>query len=92
MGQPPIVVPGHGNLGGTEIATQVLDYFKETRKLVAERKSNKTRESAVVKQLEPIVQNHIQRGSRMSISHLPCVILWSYHSFYLTTIDDLPSD
>lgn len=31
--QPRIVVPGHGNLGGVEIAIQVLDYFKDIRKL-----------------------------------------------------------
>ena len=31
---PRIIVPGHGNLGGTEIARQVADYFTETRQLV----------------------------------------------------------
>lgn len=32
--QPRLIVPGHGNLGGTEIATDVLGYFKEVRALV----------------------------------------------------------
>jgi glyoxylase-like metal-dependent hydrolase (beta-lactamase superfamily II) len=32
---PHIVVPGHGNLGGTEIADQVRTYLENTRKLVA---------------------------------------------------------
>ena len=31
---PRIVVPGHGNLGGTEIAEQVRAYLENTRKLV----------------------------------------------------------
>ena len=32
--QPRLIVPGHGNLGGTEVATDVLGYFKEVRALV----------------------------------------------------------
>ncbi len=32
---PRIVVPGHGNLGGTEIAEQVRAYLEATRQLVA---------------------------------------------------------
>ena len=27
--QPHLIVPGHGNLGGPEIATNLLDFFKE---------------------------------------------------------------
>ena len=29
--QPHMIVPGHGNLGGPEIATNLLDFFKEAR-------------------------------------------------------------
>ena len=29
--QPHLIVPGHGNLGGPEIATDLLDFFKEAR-------------------------------------------------------------
>ena len=29
--QPHLIVPGHGNLGGPEIATNLLDFFKEAR-------------------------------------------------------------
>ena len=32
--EPRLIVPGHGNLGGTEIATGVLGYFREVRALV----------------------------------------------------------
>jgi glyoxylase-like metal-dependent hydrolase (beta-lactamase superfamily II) len=32
--QPRLIVPGHGNLGGAEIAEIVLSYFKEVRELV----------------------------------------------------------
>lgn len=56
--KPHIIIPGHGNLGGTEIAMQVVDYFKDTRKMVAEYKGKKTPDSMIVKQLEPIVQSH----------------------------------
>ena len=31
--QPRLIVPGHGNLGGTEIATNLVDYFKVARAL-----------------------------------------------------------
>lgn len=32
--EPRLLVPGHGNLGGPEIATAVLEYFREVRSLV----------------------------------------------------------
>ncbi|WP_235924444.1 MBL fold metallo-hydrolase [Brucella anthropi] len=32
--QPNLVVPGHGSLGGPEVISQVLGYFKEVRQLV----------------------------------------------------------
>lgn len=32
--EPRLIVPGHGNLGGSEIATDVLGYFKDVRALV----------------------------------------------------------
>lgn len=57
--QPKIIVPGHGNLGGVEIADQVLDYFREIRKLTAAFKNNKAILADVIRQLEPVVQrNH----------------------------------
>ena len=31
---PRLIVPGHGNLGGTEVATDVLGYFRDVRALV----------------------------------------------------------
>ena len=33
--QPHLIVPGHGNLGGTEIATNLLGYFKDARTIFA---------------------------------------------------------
>ena len=33
--QPRLIVPGHGNLGGPEIATDLLDFFKEARPVFA---------------------------------------------------------
>ena len=33
--QPRLIVPGHGNLSGAELAAEVLAYFKEVRALVA---------------------------------------------------------
>ena len=32
--EPRLIVPGHGNLGGTEIATDVMGYFRTVRALV----------------------------------------------------------
>jgi glyoxylase-like metal-dependent hydrolase (beta-lactamase superfamily II) len=32
--RPRLIVPGHGNLGGAELAEEVLGYFKELRRLV----------------------------------------------------------
>jgi glyoxylase-like metal-dependent hydrolase (beta-lactamase superfamily II) len=32
--EPRLVVPGHGNIGGPEVVTAVLDYFREVRGLV----------------------------------------------------------
>jgi glyoxylase-like metal-dependent hydrolase (beta-lactamase superfamily II) len=32
--QPRLIVPGHGSLGGAEVASDVLGYFKEVRALV----------------------------------------------------------
>lgn len=55
--QPRIIVPGHGNLGGVEIANQVRDYFQEIRRLVASSKANKTTAANAVRQLETVVQH-----------------------------------
>ena len=33
--QPHLIVPGHGNLGGPEIATSLLGFFKEARTVLA---------------------------------------------------------
>jgi glyoxylase-like metal-dependent hydrolase (beta-lactamase superfamily II) len=33
--QPHLIVPGHGNLGGPEIATNLVGYFKEARTIFA---------------------------------------------------------
>lgn len=54
--QPRIIVPGHGNLGGAEIAQEVRDYFGEIRELVALSKANKMSATDVVSQLEAVVQ------------------------------------
>jgi glyoxylase-like metal-dependent hydrolase (beta-lactamase superfamily II) len=32
--EPRLVVPGHGNIGGPELVTAVLEYFREVRSLV----------------------------------------------------------
>ncbi len=54
--QPRIVVPGHGNLGGAEIADDVRGYFGEIRRMVASREANKMTSAEAVRQLEPAVQ------------------------------------
>ena len=33
--QPHLIVPGHGNLGGSEIATNLLGHFKDARTIFA---------------------------------------------------------
>lgn len=55
--RPRIIVPGHGNLGGVEIANQVRNYFQEIRKLVALSKANKINAAQAVRQLELVVQH-----------------------------------
>ncbi len=47
-----ILVPGHGNLGGIELADQVRDYLTDIRQLTASAKPSET-----VLQLEPIVRS-----------------------------------
>ena len=54
--QPQIVVPGHGNLGGAEIADHVRGYFGQIRRMVASREANKMTPAEAVRQLEPAVQ------------------------------------
>ena len=53
---PRIVVPGHGNLGGTEIADQVRAYLEDTRKLVAASGGGKAVGAETVHQLEAQVR------------------------------------
>ena len=53
---PRIIVPGHGNLGGTEISDSVRDYFKDLRRFVAVAKSGKSTAEIVARKLEPIVR------------------------------------
>ncbi len=52
---PRIIVPGHGNLGGVEIADQVRSYFGQIRQLVASSKT-KGASGANANQLERRVQ------------------------------------
>ncbi len=54
--QPRLVVPGHGNLGGTEIADNVRGYFSEVRRLVESSKADNVTSAEAVRQLEPAVQ------------------------------------
>ncbi len=49
---PRILVPGHGNLGGTEIADDIRDYLAELRQLAASSKATKT-----VEQMARIVRD-----------------------------------
>ena len=53
---PRIVVPGHGNLGGPEIAEQVRAYLEDTRKLVAAAGGGKAVGTEEVRQLEAQVR------------------------------------
>lgn len=55
--KPRIIVPGHGNLGGTEIAEQVRGYLEETRQLVASSQAGKTASTETAARLEPIVRS-----------------------------------
>ena len=50
-----LIVPGHGNLGGTEIARAVSDYFEDTRKLVTSSGVGKTAAPEAVARLESVV-------------------------------------
>jgi len=52
--RPRIIVPGHGDLGGVEIALQVNNYLESTRKLVASAGADKTSEK--VPRLESVVR------------------------------------
>jgi len=47
--KPRLLVPGHGNLGGPEIAQQVRDYFADLRQTVATHATG-------IEQLEPVVR------------------------------------
>lgn len=52
--KPRLLVPGHGNLGGAEIANQVRDYFTYLRRVVAAVKPGQT--AAAFGQLEAVVR------------------------------------
>jgi glyoxylase-like metal-dependent hydrolase (beta-lactamase superfamily II) len=54
--QPRIIVPGHGNLGGVEIAHTVSAYFTELRGLVAGAKARKATDATALRQLAAVVQ------------------------------------
>ena len=54
--QPRIIVPGHGNLGGVEIAHQVQGYFREIRHLVASSRARIVAAATTIRQLEPLVK------------------------------------
>ncbi|RYG75439.1 MBL fold metallo-hydrolase [bacterium] len=54
--QPRIIVPGHGNLGGVEIARHMLDYFGEIRQFVGSLKAKGVAEVQARQQLELLVQ------------------------------------
>ena len=53
---PRLLVPGHGNLGGAEIAQQVRDYFTDLRRLVASSKQNRPAAGAATQPLELLVR------------------------------------
>lgn len=54
---PRLIVPGHGNLGGTEIAEQVGDYLENTRELVASVSETKTDAAERLRQLESRIRD-----------------------------------
>jgi glyoxylase-like metal-dependent hydrolase (beta-lactamase superfamily II) len=54
--QPRIIVPGHGNLGGVELARTVSSYFGELRGLVAGAKARKATDAAAMRHLAAQVQ------------------------------------
>lgn len=57
IGQKPhIIVPGHGNLGGVELAEQVRNYFGEIRRLVASSKAKGVSDADAMRELESAVQ------------------------------------
>ncbi len=53
---PRLVVPGHGNLGGAEVADQVRGYFAELRRLVAAAGPGKTAPAEARRPLEAEVR------------------------------------
>ncbi|MBV9733787.1 MAG: MBL fold metallo-hydrolase [Verrucomicrobia bacterium] len=56
-GAPLIVIPGHGNLGGTEIAKQIGTYLEATRKLVASSGVGKAAGAERLGELESRIRN-----------------------------------
>ena len=49
--QPRLIVPGHGNLGGPEIATDLLGYFSEARAIFRTTVCKRRARSAVAGQI-----------------------------------------
>jgi glyoxylase-like metal-dependent hydrolase (beta-lactamase superfamily II) len=63
-GAPLIIVPGHGNLGGTEIAKQISAYLEATRKLVASSGADKAAGSEWLGELESRIRDEYPTWER----------------------------
>jgi glyoxylase-like metal-dependent hydrolase (beta-lactamase superfamily II) len=64
---PQIIVPGHGNLGGVEIAHQVGDYLENIPKLVASSNLGKTATTEDVDQLELSIRKQYPTWERSEL-------------------------
>lgn len=54
---PKIIIPGHGNLGSTEIPAYVLDYFRTVRELVRDTSATPAKLEAAIRKSFPEWEN-----------------------------------
>lgn len=54
--KPCIIVPGHGNIAGAEVATDVRNYFSAVQQMVADAKPRKLAPAALAKFLQPKIE------------------------------------
>lgn len=55
--QPRLIVPGHGNLGGTEIPEAVIGYFKAVREILAQAGSQNSDLGSLIRARYPTWEN-----------------------------------
>jgi len=61
---PHIIVPGHGNLGGVEIAQQVRQYLADIRQLLTPANVANKAVAEVIREFDPLIQNRYPTWER----------------------------